>query len=81
MFEIGNEFTSTCIFTGGSHMYTVVSREESILHCEATYYEMDGTHKVKEDFEIHTDENGREYIVLWKYGDHEGRHYADGKGW
>ena len=81
MFEIGDKFASTCIFTGGSHNYRVVSRTETVIHCEIVYHEIDGIHKGTEDYEIHTDENGREYIVLWKYRDHEGRYYADRKGW
>lgn len=77
MFEVGYEFNSTCIFTGGSHMYKVISRTENILSCERIYYEIDGTHKGTEDFEIHKDENGKEYIILWTYKGEEGRHYAE----
>lgn len=79
MFKENDTFTSTCIFTGGRHNYKVVSRTETVLHCEGIYHELDGIHKVPEDFEIHKDENGREYIVLWTYKGEEGRHYADGK--
>ena len=74
MFEVGYRFSSTCIFTGGSHDYEVVSRTENELHCEASYWEIDGIHKVKETFEIHK-EDEREYIVLWTYKGEEGRHY------
>ena len=77
MFKPNDTFTSTCIFTGGSHNYKVISRTENVLHCERVYYEIDGTHKGTEDFEIHKDENGREYIILWSYKDAEGRHYAE----
>ena len=74
MFEVGYRFNSTCIFTGGSHDYEVVSRTEKELHCEASYWEIDGIHKVRETFEIHK-EDEREYIVLWTYKGEEGRHY------
>lgn len=74
MFEVGYKFDYTCIFTGGSHNYKVVSRTEKELHCEAEYNEIDGVHKVKENFEIHK-ENGREYIILWAYKGHERRLY------
>ena len=77
MFKLNDTFTYTCIFTGGSHIYKVVSRTETVLHCERVYYEIDGTHKGTENFEIHTDESGREYIILWEYKDHKGIHYAE----
>lgn len=77
MFKINDTFESTCIFTGGSHEYKVISRTETVLHCERIYYEIDGTHKGIENFEIHKDENGKEYIVLWTYRGEEGRHYAE----
>jgi hypothetical protein len=75
MFEVGYIFESTCIFTGGSHEYKVVSRTDTELKCESFYCEMDGIHKVTEAFEIHKDEDGREYIVLWEYKGEQGRHY------
>ena len=81
MFEVGQEFETTSIFTGGSHIYKIVSRTETVIHCERVYYEIDGTHKGTEKFDVHADENGREYIVLWEYQGAEGREYADGKGW
>lgn len=74
MFQVGYEFESTCIFTGGSHSYKVVSRTEKELKCEAEYCEIDGVHKVKESFNVYK-EDGREYIVLWTYKGEEGRHY------
>lgn len=77
MFKVNDIFKSVCIFTGGSHMYKVISRTKTTLQCERIYYEMDGIHKGTEDFEIHKDENGREYIVLWEYKDHKGIHYAE----
>ena len=77
MFKSGHKFVTTCIFTGGCHMYEVVSRTETVLHCERVYYEIDGTHKGTEDFDIHKDEDGKEYIVLWRYKGEEGRHYAE----
>ena len=75
-FKVNDTFTSTCIFTGGSHMYKVISRTENTLHCKRIYHEIDGTHKGTEDFEIYTDESGREYIILWVYKDHRGIYFA-----
>ena len=75
MFEVGYEFETTCIFTGGTHQYKVVSRTKDELRCLRIYNEIDGIHKGKEVFEIHK-EDGREYIILWKYAGDEGRHYA-----
>lgn len=77
MFHIGDEFTFTCIFTGGIHSYKVASRTEKVLKCERVYHEIDGTHTGTENFEIHTDENGKEYIILWEYKEHKGIHYAE----
>lgn len=76
MFEVGYEFSATCIFTGGSHKYNVISRTEDELKCERIYHELDGSHKGTETFEIHRDCKGKEYIILWAYKGHEGRHYA-----
>lgn len=78
MFEVGHEFESVSIFTGGTHHYKVTSRTEDELRCSRIFNELDGTHKGKEVFEIHKD-NGREYIILWKYKGEEGRHYEPEK--
>lgn len=75
-FKVGDKFETTCIFTGGSHDYEVSAIKDNILCCKASYEELDGTHEVTEEFEIH-EENGNEYIVLWEYNGHRGIYYAE----
>lgn len=75
MFKVGQTFHSTCIFTGGNHSHKIVERNGNTIKTEAIYEEMDGTHRVEEEWEIRTDEFG-EYIVLWEYQGEQGRKYA-----
>lgn len=78
-FKIGDTFTKTCIFTGGSHKCKIVSRTETELKVDAIYHELDGTHKVEETYQIYTNEDGNEYIILWEYNDHRGIYEACGE--
>lgn len=71
-FEIGQTFCSTSIFTGGTQEYIVTKRTEREIFCNVLRHEIDGTHTGEETFEIHTDDNGDEYIVLWEYCGHHG---------
>lgn len=75
-FKVGDAFESTDIFTGGTHEYKITDRTETKIICQRVYHEIDGTHKGRETFEIHTD-NDCEYIVLWTYKGEEGRKYAE----
>lgn len=74
-FKVGDTFTKTSIFTGGSHDCTIVSRTETELKVAATYHELDGIHKVEETYQIYTNKNG-EYIILWEYKGYRGIYEA-----
>ena len=71
-FEIGQAFCSTDIFTGGIQEYIITNRTETEIFCNVLRNELDGTHTGEETFEIHTDDNGNEYVVLWEYHEHRG---------
>lgn len=75
-FETGMNFSCTCIFSGGSHNYEIVSRDGNIIHCNAVYHELDGVHKVAEDFEVFVEDDGGEYIVYAEYLDEKFLRYA-----
>jgi hypothetical protein len=76
-FRISDIFKTTCPYTGGIHAYQVISRTETEINCEAVYVELDGTHKTTETFKVHTDEEGNEYIISWRIGEHKGIVYAE----
>ena len=76
-FEAGMKFSCTCIFSGGSHNYEIVGRDGNIIHCNAVYHELDGVHKVTEDFEVFTEDDCREYIVYAEYLDEKFVRYAE----
>lgn len=76
-FEAGMRFSCTCIFSGGSHNYEIVSRDGDIIHCNAVYHELDGVCKVTEDFKVFNEDDGREYIVYAEYRDEKFFRYAD----
>ena len=79
-FKIGEKFTSHCPWTGGAASYeveTIRKTSTKQIACKVFRHELDGEHKDTEVFEVHTDEQGNEYIVLWTIGEHEGRYYAE----
>ena len=71
-FKVGMSIDSTDIFTGGSHHSVITERKGNRLKCEAQYFEPDGVHKVKEEYEVFKDDNGNEYIILWEYKGEQG---------
>lgn len=75
-FQIGDIISKTCPFTGGRHIYEVISRTETILNCKFCYEELDGTHYGNETFEIRQNCYGDEYIVTTILDDHEFHYYA-----
>lgn len=73
-FEIGNKYNSICWFTGGISEYTVANRTDSTVTLKPFRIELDGNHDCEsETYDLHTDENGNEYIVLYSYHGHENR--------
>ena len=75
--EAGMRFSCTCIFSGVSHNYEIVSRDGDIIRCNPVYQEPDGIHKVTEDFEVFTEDDGREYIVYAEYLDEKFSRYVE----
>ena len=76
-FIIGNKYSATDWFTGGTHVYECVSRTETSVTFKPVYYEMDGIHEISlETFEIKTDYSCGEYVLLCTYKEEECRLYA-----
>lgn len=74
-FQVGQRLSTVCWFTGGIHTLTVVGRTETRLKCEAMYAEIDGIHKVEEEYDILHNASS-EYIVTQSYKEEENRVYA-----
>lgn len=75
-FAIGEEYRSTCWFTGGQTFYVCVKRTENTVTFAPTHYEIDGTHQGKhETFPLQVDRN-IEYVVVQTYRGEENRMYA-----
>lgn len=75
-FEIHQNYTWTSWFTGGIMYYTVSSRTENKVAMLCIDEEIDGTHQRVEIFNIETDENGNECILMCEYKGEKGYIYA-----
>ena len=75
-FEVGQHYMWTSWFTGGQSYYTVKEVIDTKVVFAEYRREIDGEYEMEETFEIHTDENGDQYLVMCHYLDEEGRLYA-----
>lgn len=76
-FKVGQKYIWTSWFTGGTMYYTVSSRTENYITLSCINEEVDGTHKRTETYEIETDENGNERILIVEYKGEKGYIYAE----
>ena len=76
-FEIGQSYMWTGWFTGGRSHYTVKEVTDTKVVFSEYRREIDGEYEMEEEFDIHTDEDGNQYLVMCTYRDEEGRLYAE----
>ena len=76
-FEVGQHYMWTSWFTGGQSYYTVKDVTETKVVFSEYRREIDGEYEMEEEYEICTDENGNQYLVMCHYRDEEGRLYAE----
>lgn len=66
-FQVGETYSATDWFTGGTMSYKYLGGNEfAVIDSEA-----DGIHRRKETHHILTDKNGNEYVVLYEYSGHK----------
>lgn len=76
-FKIGIVYTSTCFFTGGTIYRKCVSRTEHTVSFSEVNDELDGMHNTGlQTYDIGLDNDGREYVTIYRYHDEENRVYA-----
>ena len=76
-FIIGNKYSTTDWFTGGTHVYECVARTETSVSFKPVYHEQDGTHNLAiGTYNIEIDYSYGEYIILHTYKGEEHRLYA-----
>lgn len=76
-FEIGQHYMWTSWFTGGQSYYTVKEVTDNKVVFTEYRREIDGEYEIEEEFDIHTDEDENQYLVMCTYRDEEGRLYAE----
>lgn len=65
-FKKGQIYDHVSWFTGGQQYYEVKSVRGGKVHFDVTAYEIDGTHRRKECFDLKEDEHGQ-YVLLFTY--------------
>lgn len=76
VFRIGQNYSRTDWFTGGTTLFVVKSIENATITMNITRYEIDGVHQQTESFTIETDDNGNERILVTEYAGEKGYIYA-----
>lgn len=76
MFEIGQRYSWCDWFTGGHIEYTVVERNDRTVTFALVDSEIDGIHQRNETYEIVTDEQDDERVLICEYHDEKGYLYA-----
>jgi hypothetical protein len=76
-FKVNQKYFWESWFTGGTMFYTVSSRTENKVALSCVDYEADGIHKRTEVYDIETDENGNERILIVEYKGEKGYIYAE----
>ena len=76
VFRIGQNYSRTDWFTGGTTLFVVKSIENATITMNTTKYELDGVHQQIESFSIETDENRNERILVSEYAGEKGYIYA-----
>lgn len=75
-FIVGKVYTSTCWFTGGITYMKCVSRTEHTVTFSEVNKEIDGIHNTGLQIYNISLDDGKEFVVLYRYRDHENRMYA-----
>lgn len=75
-FEIGQKYEWTDWFTGGQKNLTVSKRSANSVTFKYVVWEADGIWENEEEFEIITDDNGNEMILMCEYHGKKGYVYA-----
>lgn len=76
-FCIGQTYTWTDWFTGGTTEFVVKKIEGNTITMTAVKTELDGIHTTEESFPIKKDEEGNECILIAEYKEEKGYIYAD----
>ena len=76
-FMEGQTYNWTCWFTGGYSVLRVSKVTANTVEFTEHRTELDGEHDVKSVYDIFTDKDGREYVVMCSYHEKEGRIYAE----
>lgn len=76
-FKVGQHYDFTDWFTGGTSDRVVDKISDGKVTFKIERWELDGHHFTTETYDIDTDENGNESVLLYTYHDEEARIYAE----
>lgn len=76
-FKVGQHYDFTDWFTGGISDREVTEISDGKVTFKIERWELDGHHFTTETYDIDTDKNGNESVLLYRYLDEEARIYAE----